>query len=832
MDAIMVGGKRLKTKSRLKKEQSDKSKRGISKKKKEKLNGTARERFEKLMRLADLSVFKEKDKDELFTKGTDFSFGRPVCNFWDDITDSIVNNRLTIVAADTGAGKTTQVPKMAWHAVKLLHDKDDTFPMKVVCTQPRILAVKETGMYVSKEMGLVYGENEIGYHYRGERKVNQEDPNRLSMIFMTDGIMVQSLSNDPTGKDYGVIIVDEVHERSTNIDLILLLLKQLLKSKSKTRVVIMSATIDLNKFANYFKGIPMQKFSVPGKMYPVEIKYSDTDLPKSQRDVRFAAICKALNIIGTTDNPADIVVFLSSKSDVMEASRVFNIEVKSILDGEQPQTCNLDKSVMQAVAKMNPISFYLHGDSSSLYIPEYVNNNEYGGIKDLAIDSQLYRFGGRLVKGKYAYPLSSEVKSNGNYSVKWSDGVESRSIKEKHMMKVVFATNVAEAALTVNNVGYVIDSGKQYKSLYDPITYADKLPWVNISQAAAIQRSGRAGRTRAGTCYRLYTKKEFDMFTKYPTPPILSNNLTTTIEDLLKLVYTSSKAIMMVLDLVTKFIDPPPRLYIKAALHELGMLGVIKDGMVSELGTLMLNLPVSPENQRTVIYADLLGIANDIIPVISLAETVSSMAELITIPSKNYREVDVDKLDFLKNAKCNDFKIFQNVMKTITKLSRDKLSDWCKTNFIKMKAIKDAMMISERVKKSLQSLRNMDEYEIIKSDFLPVIKSIRNKFGAAIAAGSYWNVAYKLKDGNKYKLFGKDDIVELGQDIGCPISWNNSNATTKEYPKYICFRSLSEWSGKLYTQEYTEIDIKDMFKLEPDYWNHNSFSGADIKALN
>ena len=840
----MSGGKKVKSKSRSKGVSSSKMKRGISKKKVEKksqvekkskvekLTGSARDKFEKIMRAADLSVFKKKESTALFGSGMDYSFGRPVCNFWDDITDSIVNNRLTIIAADTGAGKTTQVPKMAWQAVKMLHDKDKTFPMRVVCTQPRVLAVKETGMYVSQEMGLVYGENEVGYHYRGERKVNQEDPDKLSMIFMTDGIMVKSLSNDPSGKEYGVIIVDEVHERSTNIDLILLLLKQLLKSKSKTRVVIMSATIDLNKFANYFKGISLRKFSVPGKMYPVEVEYSETDLPKSQKDVRYAAICKALNIVGTTTSPADIVVFLSSKADVQEASRVFNIEVKSIMDGEKPETCNLDKGVLENVVKLNPVAFYLHGESSAMYVPDHVNNVDYAGIKDLAINSKLYRFGGRLVKGKYAYPVGSEDKGDGKYSVDWSDGVKSRSMEEKHKMKVVFATNVAEAALTVNNVGYVIDSGKQYKSMYDPVTYASKLPWVNISQAAAIQRAGRAGRTRAGICYRLYSKREFDTFTKFPTPPILDSNLVVPIEDLLNLVYTSSKAISMVMDLLTRFIDPPPRLYIKAAMHELGMLGVIRDGRVSELGALMLKLPLSPANQRTVIYADLMGISKDIIPVIALAETVSSMVDLISVPVKMYKDVEVDKLDFLKNAKCNDFKIFQNIMKTIKKLSKEKLRDWCRNNFIKTKVLKDAMMIEDKITVSLRNLKDTDEYEILKSDLSLNLKDIKNKFGSAIAAGSYWNVAYKLKDGGKYKLFGKDDIIELGQDLGCPVSWNNMISNDySDYPKYVCFRSLSEWSGKLYANEYTEIDLKDLYKLEPNYWHNNSFCGEDLKEL-
>jgi pre-mRNA-splicing factor ATP-dependent RNA helicase DHX15/PRP43 len=226
-----------------------------------------------------------------------------------DVQKNIINtlkkHQLILLTAETGSGKTTQVPKFILNHLK--------YKGKIVCTQPRKLAVSGTAERVAAELDVKLGQ-EVGYHFRLEKRAN----NNTKLIFMTDGILLIQIINDPKISEYDAIIIDEAHERSMNIDLLLLLLKNVLEKKlnPKLKIIIMSATADVKKFNNYFKKYNPGLISVSGKTFPIEQNFL-----KSNSDYLKTAIEKVVDI-HKNENSGDILVFLPSKSDTEKGCKL------------------------------------------------------------------------------------------------------------------------------------------------------------------------------------------------------------------------------------------------------------------------------------------------------------------------------------------------------------------------------------------------------------------------------------------------------------------------------------------------------------------------------
>jgi pre-mRNA-splicing factor ATP-dependent RNA helicase DHX15/PRP43 len=222
-----------------------------------------------------------------------------------NIMDTIKKHQIILLSAETGSGKTTQVPKF------ILKHLD--FKGKVVCTQPRKLAVSNTSERVAAELDVNLGQ-EVGYQFRLERRITEKS----KLIFMTDGILLIQIINDPKISEYDAIIIDEAHERSVQIDLLLSLLKNVLEKKlnPKLKIIIMSATADVEKFGNYFSKYNPGFISVSGKTFPIEQKFLNI-----KEDYLKSAVEKVVDI-HKNENAGDILVFLPSKSDTEKGCKM------------------------------------------------------------------------------------------------------------------------------------------------------------------------------------------------------------------------------------------------------------------------------------------------------------------------------------------------------------------------------------------------------------------------------------------------------------------------------------------------------------------------------
>lgn len=297
-----------------------------------------------------------------------------------------------------------------------------------------------------------YG-TEVGYQIRFERQKSA----KTKIVFITEGLLLRQLSDDENLSNFEVIIIDEIHERNLHGDFLLGIAKCLLRARPEIKIVLMSATININLFANFFEQEQARIIEVPGRLYPIKLHYmphlmnADLRLEKKKgssdrlNPEPYIQIMRMIDKKYPKDEKGDLLIFLSGLNEIQtiaDAAKEFSKESK------------------------NWIILPLH---SSLSMQD----------QDRVFD--------------YA-----------------PDG----------MRKCIISTNIAETSITIDGIRFVIDSGKMKEMTFDPNHKMQRLKEKWISKASADQRKGRAGRTGPGICYRLYSEKDFYDLEGYSTAEI------------------------------------------------------------------------------------------------------------------------------------------------------------------------------------------------------------------------------------------------------------------------------------------------------------------------
>lgn len=362
----------------------------------------------------------------------------PVYKYRTAILYLVETHATTIIVGETGSGKTTQIPQYLKEAGWADGGR------VIACTQPRRLAVQTVASRVAEEMDVKLGE-EVGYAIRFEDVTN---PAATMIKFLTDGVLLREIMNDPLLTKYSVIMVDEAHERSISTDILLGLLKKIQRRRPELRLIISSATIEAKSMSDFFQtskkhqGLEDHEFvpkkvpailSVEGRGFNVHIHY----VVEPVSDYVRATVSTVLSI--HEQEPAgDILVFLTGQDDIDAAIRLLTEEAHA------------SRKISSGLIVLPLYSSLPRADQDLVFSP--------------------------TPRGK---------------------------------RKVVISTNIAETSLTLEGVVYVVDSGFSKQQFYNPISDIENLVVAPISKASARQRAGRAGRVRPGKCYRLYTEEYF-----------------------------------------------------------------------------------------------------------------------------------------------------------------------------------------------------------------------------------------------------------------------------------------------------------------------------------
>ncbi|GAB7006883.1 ATP-dependent RNA helicase HrpA [Nocardioides sp. AN3] len=537
----------------------------------------------------------------------------PVTQRRHDIAEAIRDHQVVIVAGETGSGKTTQLPKICLELGRTM----------IGHTQPRRIAARSVAERIAEELGTELGDL-VGYQVRFTDRTSKASRIKL----MTDGILLAELQRDRDLRRYDTIIIDEAHERSLNIDFLLGYLKRLLPRRPDLKLIITSATIDPERFAEHFAlrddgrsaaadGRPAPIIEVSGRTYPVEIRYRPLlELPEEDADgepvVRdqTEAIVDAVKEL-SAEGPGDVLVFLPGEREIRDTADALTSGL------------GLDRAGRTGLVEI--------------------------------------------------VPLYSRLSA-----------AEQHRVFSSHTgRRIVLATNVAETSLTVPGIRYVVDTGVARISRYSARTKVQRLPIEPISQASANQRSGRCGRVEAGIAIRLYSEEDFEGRPEFTDPEILRTNLASVILQMASLGLGDIERF--------GFVEPPDRRNISAGvqlLEELGALWV-RGGLdtparssratrpagegggprLTKVGRRLARLPIDPRLARMVLEAERLGVVREVI-VIAAALSLQDPRERPG-PDRPKEQAQADQLHARFKHDSSDFLTWLNLWRYLRSQQRE-----------------------------------------------------------------------------------------------------------------------------------------------------------------
>ncbi|PIA63011.1 hypothetical protein AQUCO_00200792v1 [Aquilegia coerulea] len=235
----------------------------------------------------------------------------PIYHYREQLLQAIADHQVLVIVGETGSGKTTQIPQY-------LHEAGYTKRGMVGCTQPRRVAAMSVAARVSQELGVKLG-HEVGYSIRFEDCTSE----KTVLKYMTDGMLLREFLGEPDLASYSVVMVDEAHERTLSTDILFGLVKDIARFRSDLKLLISSATLDAEKFSDYFDSAPI--FRIPGRRFPVEVHY--TKAPEA--DYLDAAIVTVLQI-HVTQPPGDILVFFTGQEEIETAEEILKHRTRGL----------------------------------------------------------------------------------------------------------------------------------------------------------------------------------------------------------------------------------------------------------------------------------------------------------------------------------------------------------------------------------------------------------------------------------------------------------------------------------------------------------------------
>jgi pre-mRNA-splicing factor ATP-dependent RNA helicase DHX15/PRP43 len=534
-------------------------------------------------------------------------------------------------------------------------------------------------------------------------------------------MLLREAMTDPLLSRYSVIVIDEAHERTLATDVLFGLLKEVLLKREDLKVVVMSATLEAEKFQGYFLEAPLMR--VPGRLHPVEIFYTQDP----ERDYLEAAIRTAVQI-HACEPPGDILIFLTGEEEIEDACMKIRREIGNAGD-------------------------------------------KVGDVKVVPLYASL--------PPQQQQRIFDEAPPPRN-------GIAGR--------KIVVSTNIAETSLTIDGIVYVMDPGFSKQKVYNPRIRVESLLVSPISRASAHQRAGRAGRTRPGKCFRLYTEASFKKDLQEQTyPEILRSNLGSVVLQLKKLGID---------DLVHfDFMDPPAPETLMRALELLNYLGALDDdGNLTQVGTVMSEFPLDPQLAKMVCVSPQFKCANEILTITAMLSVPNPFIR----PRDQQKEADDAKAQFSHVE--GDHLTLLNAYHAFKQNGED--SQWAWNNYLNFRAMKSA----DNVRSQLMRIANRYDMNLRSTEFTS--RDYYLNIRKAILSGYFMQVAHLERKGSYL-------TVKDNQEVSLHPSTCLDNK-----PQWVVYNEFV-LTTKNYIRTCTTVEGAWLIEIAPHYFDLSNFPACE-----
>lgn len=593
------------------------------------------------------------------------------------------------------------------------------------------MAATTVALRVAEEYGCEVGK-EVGYSIRFEDVSSAA----TRIKFLTDGLLIREALVDPLLSRYSVIMVDEAHERSISTDILLGLLKKILKRRPDLRIIVSSATLQAEDFLDFFTRTNEEArpddqsrptgtiISLEGRIHPIDILY----LESPAEDYVEKAISTVFDI-HARESKGDILVFLTGRE-----------EIEFAVNAVAERSARSD-------SELQPL----------LPLPLYAG---------LTTEQQMYVF--------------EQTPDN--------------------MRKVIFSTNIAEASVTIDGIVYVVDSGYVKLRAYNPKTGIEVLTASPVSKAAAAQRAGRAGRTKPGKCFRLYTEEAFMTLPDANVPEIQRSNLAPFILQLKALGVDN----VLRFDFITA---PPAELMIKSMelLYSLGALDEYAK-LTKPLGTRMAELAVEPMMAKTLLTAPAFGCLSEIL----------TIAAMTSLGGSVWAQQDDEKKQFESTrrkfaAEEGDHLTLLNVYQSFVGKGR-KEGRFCYDNYLNFKAMTRAVSIRAQLKRYLERF-GINTEESLAGATSQIVDSAKKaeQIRRCLTTGYFAHAARMQTDGTFRTVDG-----------GTTLHAHPSSLMFNRKADWIVFHQVMETSSKTFIRDISKIEKNWLLEYAPDFYQVKS----------